>query len=263
MIDHVSLPLDLVDGRRRQRRTAQGGDEPLPVLDHESAPAPHHQIGPDEIALARLSHPLPLPFVAPRGDADNPVDGEFESQDPDHLRAIEDRREDKAHRQPCIGHIGFNVGNPIGVLVTRVGERFGGPGEICPGVRPGLEICGVVGALFQRIDDLEGIVVDEEDVLVAKQRRGPLHPIAYGLMNDFVFGIVGALRGRGIVPTGRGTRLLGEEVVVLEVALPGLGRQILLQHRRAAEMGLEFGDELLGVPSPQFLLLLRPERGVF
>ena len=82
-------------------------------------------------------------------------------------------------------------------------------------------------------------------------------------MNDSVFRIVGVRGGRGPVPTGLGTSLLGEKVVVLEVALTGLGRQILLDHRRAAEMGLEFGDELLVVPSPQRLFLLRLQGDVF
>ena len=263
MIDHVPLPLDLVDGCRRQRRAAERGHERLPVFDHESAPAPHQQIGPDEVALARLSHSLPLPLEAPRGDADDPVDGELQREDPDHLRAVEDRREDKPHRQSRIGHVGFDVGNPKGILVTRVGEQHGSPGEIRSRVRPGLQVRGEVGAFFQRIDDLEGVVVDEEDVLVAKQHGGPLHPIADGLMNDAVFRIIGALGERGTLTFGPDATLLGEKVVVLEVALSRLRRQILLDHRRPAEVALEFGDELLGIPATQFLVLLRFEGGVF
>ena len=263
LIDHVPLPLDLVDGCRRQRRAAERGDERLPVFDHESAPAPHQQIGPDEVAFPRLSHSLPLPLEAPRGDADDPVDGKLEREDPDHLRAVEDRREDKPHRQSRIGHVGFDVGNPEGILVTRVGEQHGSPGEIRSRERPGLQVRGEVGAFFQRIDDLEGVVVDEEDVLVAKQRGGPLHPIADGLMNDAVFRIISALGERGTLTFGPDATLLGEKVVVLEVALSRLRRQILLDHRRPAEMALEFGDELLGIPATQFLVLLRFEGGVF
>ena len=259
--NHIPLLFDSLDHRCRHAALPEKFEKALGVRVHEARATAHGLVGANEIGLACLAHPLVRPIEIAGQDLVEVVDRKLQHQQTNHLRTIKNRAHRKSHRLAKARTIRLKISDfeIIAVIVATHRSNLRSHQRVGVGTR--LKVGRKLAGLLIAVNNFHAFSIDQHHILKSKNLHRTLKGLVVGLVN---FGVRGFVRFRFLQILLFAVRMgIVRKVVILQISLGRLYRQVLLEHRLSIDLLVELRKEIVFIKPFEFLrLLLRQRRGI-